>query len=117
MAASDYHIFVYTFESYIYITNGYEKPVASTTKPSAMSVMVEGYKIFVDDAEVSGLMAGDDVTLKITLKNNAKFDTSYKNVATISLVNSMRWSSASAAATRTMFPSSRPVRPRRSSTT
>ena len=77
-----------TFESYIYITNGYEKPVASTTKPSAMSVMVEGYKIFVDDAEVSGLMAGDDVTLKITLKNNAKFDTSYKNVATISLVNS-----------------------------
>ena len=77
-----------TFSSYIYITNGYEKPVASTTKPSAMSVMVEGYKIFVDDAEVSGLMAGDDVTLKITLKNNAKFDTSYKNVATISLVNS-----------------------------
>ena len=33
-------------------------------------------------------MAGDDVTLKITLKNNAKYDTSYKNVATISLVNS-----------------------------
>ena len=72
-----------TFSSYIYITNGYEKPVASTTKPSAMSVMVEGYKIFVDDAEVSGLMAGDDVTLKITLKNNAKFDTSYKNASQV----------------------------------
>ena len=77
-----------TFSSYIYITNGYEKPAASTTKPSAMSVMVEGYKIFVDDTEVSGLMAGDDVVLKVTLKNNAKFDTSYKNVATISLANS-----------------------------
>ena len=106
-----------TFSSYIYITNGYEKPAASTTKPSAMSVMVEGYKIFVDDAEVSGLMAGDDVTLKITLKIMRNSTPPIRTSLRSRWSTPMRWSSASAAATRTTFPSSRPVRPRRSSTT
>lgn len=73
-----------TFTSHIYIVNGYEK---LTTKPSAMSVMVDSYKLLVDNKEVTGLVAGDEVTLKVTLKNNAGYGIAYRNVATISLAN------------------------------
>ncbi len=77
------------FVTYIYISNGYVKPDApKETINTAMSVMVQSYKIFVDGAEVSGLMAGDDATLRLKLINNAKYDTSYKNVASLSLINS-----------------------------
>ena len=74
------------FVTYIYIKNGYVEPEDQVT--TAMSVMVKSYKLLVDDAEVSGLMAGDDATVKLTLINNAMYDTSYKNVASLSLTNS-----------------------------
>jgi len=71
-----------TFESYVYIINGYEAEVET-----AMSVMVTEYQMYVEDTEVSGLMAGDEAVLKVTLKNNAAYDTSYKNIAALSLTN------------------------------
>lgn len=74
------------FSTYVYITNGYVAPIEKAE--TAMSVMVSGYKLFVNGAEVSGLMAGDDATIRLTLINNAKKDTSLKNVATLSLANS-----------------------------
>ncbi len=75
-----------TFTTYVYITNGYVAPVEKVE--TAMSVMVSGYKLYVNGAEVSGLMAGDDATVRLTLINNAKKDTALKNVATLSLANS-----------------------------
>ncbi len=75
-----------TFATYLYITNGYTAPVEKVE--TAMSVMVTGYKLFVNGAEVSGLMAGDDALLRLTLINNAKNDTSLKNVVSLSLANS-----------------------------
>lgn len=71
-----------TFKAYIYIKNGYED--IPTTAPS---LMVTGYKLFVNGAEVSGLMAGDDAVLRLTLTNNAAYDTVYKNVATLTLAD------------------------------
>ena len=44
------------FSTYVYITNGYVAPIEKAE--TAMSVMVSGYKLFVNGAEVSGLMAG-----------------------------------------------------------
>ena len=75
-----------TFSTYVYITSGYVAPIEKAE--TAMSVMVSGYKLFVNGAEVSGLMAGDDATVCLTLINNAKKDTALKNVATLSLANS-----------------------------
>ena len=43
------------FSTYVYITNGYVAPIEKAE--TAMSVMVSGYKLFVNGAEVSGLMA------------------------------------------------------------
>ncbi len=74
------------FSTYIYITNGYE--AAAQGLETAMSVMVSGYRLLVNDAEVSGLMAGDNAVLRLTIVNNAKSDTSLKNIASISLANS-----------------------------
>jgi len=42
----------------------------------------------VDDAPVSGLMAGDDVLLRLKLTNNAAYDTTWKNVATLTIADS-----------------------------
>lgn len=64
--------------TYVYITNGYVAPIEKAE--TAMSVMVSGYKLFVNGAEVSGLMAGDDATIRLTLINNAKKDTSLKTL-------------------------------------
>ncbi len=44
-----------------------------------MSVMVQSYKLYVDDTEVSGLMAGEETELRLTLINNSKYDTAKKN--------------------------------------
>jgi hypothetical protein len=78
-----------TFSTHVYITNGYVPPIPPVEKAeTAMSVMVSGYKLFVNGAEVSGLMAGDDATVRLTLINNAKHDTALKNVATLSLADS-----------------------------
>lgn len=71
-----------TFQAYIYIKNGYEE--IPTTAPS---LMVTGYRLFVNDAEVSGLMAGDNAVLRLSLMNNAAYDTIYKNVATLTLAD------------------------------
>ncbi|MDI9460941.1 MAG: COG1361 S-layer family protein [Saccharofermentanales bacterium] len=78
-----------TFSTNVYITNGYVAPIPPIEKvETAMSVMVSGYRLFVNGAEVSGLMAGDDATLRLMLINNAKHDTALKNVATLSLADS-----------------------------
>lgn len=71
-----------TFQAYIYIKNGYEE--IPTTAPS---VMVTGYKLLVNGAEVSGLMAGDSAVLRLLLTNNAAYDTVYKNVSTLTLAD------------------------------
>ena len=42
------------FSTYVYITNGYVAPIEKAE--TAMSVMVSGYKLFVNGAEGSGLM-------------------------------------------------------------
>ncbi|MEG0895211.1 MAG: hypothetical protein RSE93_05805, partial [Oscillospiraceae bacterium] len=72
-----------TFQVYIYIKNGYED--IPTTAPS---LMVTGYKLFVNETEVSGLMAGDNALLRLTITNNATSDTAWKNVATLTLADS-----------------------------
>ncbi|MGN0720611.1 MAG: COG1361 S-layer family protein [Anaerovoracaceae bacterium] len=72
-----------TFSAYIYIKNGYEE-----TPETAPSLMVTGYKLFVNEAEVSRLTAGDNAVLRLQIKNNAAYDTVYKNVATLTIADS-----------------------------
>ena len=55
---------------------------------SAMSVMVQSYKLYVDDTEVSGLMAGEETELRLTLINNSKFDTAKKVISSLVFTNS-----------------------------
>lgn len=72
-----------TFTANIYIKNGYED--IPTTAPS---LLISSYKLAVNGADVSGLMAGDKVTLTLTIKNNSAYNTAYKNVATLALPES-----------------------------
>lgn len=55
---------------------------------SAMSVMVKEYKLYVDDTEVSGLMAGEETELRLTLVNNSTLDTAKKVIASLVFTNS-----------------------------
>lgn len=55
---------------------------------SAMSVMVQSYKLYVDDTEVSGLMAGEETELRLTLINNSKYDTAKKIISSLVFTNS-----------------------------
>ena len=69
-----------TFTGYIYVKNGY-------TPNTAASLMVEGYELYMDDAQVQNLTAGNDAVLKVTLKNNAAKNAIYKTVATLKLAD------------------------------
>ena len=55
---------------------------------SAMSVMVQSYKLYVDDTEVSGLMAGEETELRLTVINNSKVDTAKKVIGSLVFTNS-----------------------------
>lgn len=55
---------------------------------SAMSVMVKEYKLYVDDTEVSGLMAGEETELRLTLINNSTTSTARKVIANLVFTNS-----------------------------
>lgn len=55
---------------------------------SAMSVMVKEYKLYVDDTEVSGLMAGEETELRLTLINNSTTSTAKKVIANLVFTNS-----------------------------
>lgn len=54
---------------------------------SAMSVMVQSYKLYVDDTEVSGLMAGEETELRLTVINNSKVDTAKKVIGSLVFTN------------------------------
>ena len=55
---------------------------------SAMSVMVKEYKLYVDDTEVSGLMAGEETELRLTLINNSTTSTAKKVISNLVFTNS-----------------------------
>lgn len=55
---------------------------------SAMSVMVKEYKLYVDDTEVSGLMAGEETELRLTLINNSTTSTARKVISNLVFTNS-----------------------------
>lgn len=67
-----------TFNAYVYVKDGYKEQ-------SAPSLMVESYALYVDDQMVETVEAGNEVVLKISLKNNAVKDIIYKTVATLKL--------------------------------
>ena len=69
-----------SFSTQITIIDGYDA--------SAMSVMVQSYKLYVDDTEVSGLMAGEETELRLTLINNSKYDTVKKVISSLVFTNS-----------------------------
>jgi len=69
-----------SFSTQITIIDGYDA--------SAMSVMVQSYKLYVDDTEVSGLMAGEETELRLTLINNSKYDTAKKIISSLVFTNS-----------------------------
>ena len=69
-----------SFSTQITIIDGYDA--------SAMSVMVQRYKLYVDDTEVSGLMAGEETELRLTLINNSKYDTAKKVISSLVFTNS-----------------------------
>ena len=69
-----------SFSTQITIIDGYDA--------SAMSVMVQSYKLYVDDTEVSGLMAGEETELRLTLINNFKYDTAKKVISSLVFTNS-----------------------------
>ena len=68
------------FNAYVYVKDGYKEP-------SAPSLMVESYALYVDGKMVETVEAGNDVVLKISLKNNAVKDVIYKTVATLRLAD------------------------------
>ncbi len=68
-----------SFSTQITIIDGYDA--------SAMSVMVQSYKLYVDDTEVSGLMAGEETELRLTLINNSKYDTAKKVISSLVFTN------------------------------
>ena len=53
-----------------------------------MAVMVKEYKLYVDDTEVSGLMAGEETELRLTVINNSKVDTAKKVIGSLVFTNS-----------------------------
>lgn len=55
---------------------------------SAMSVMMKEYKLYVDDTEVSGLMAGEETELRLTLINNSTTSTAKKVISNLVFTNS-----------------------------
>ena len=59
-----------TFSTQMSVTGGYE--------PTALSVMVQGYELFVDGEAVRGLVAGQEAELRLALVNNSKADTARK---------------------------------------
>ena len=69
-----------TFSTQLTIVNGYE--------PSAMSVMVESYKLYVGGTEVSGLMAGEEADLVLTLVNNSSDSSARKVLVNLVFTNS-----------------------------
>lgn len=69
-----------SFSTQITIIDGYDA--------SAMPVMVQSYKLYVDDTEVSGLMAGEETELRLTLINNSKYDTAKKVISSLVFTNS-----------------------------
>ncbi len=69
-----------SFSTQITIIDGYDA--------SAMSVMVQSYKLYVDNTEVSGLMAGEETELRLTLINNSKYDTAKKVISSLVFTNS-----------------------------
>ena len=68
------------FSTQITIIDGYDA--------SAMAVMVQSYKLYVDDTEVSGLMAGEETELRLTVINNSKVDTAKKVIGSLVFTNS-----------------------------
>lgn len=68
-----------TFSTQITIIDGYDA--------SAMAVMVKEYKLYVDDTEVSGLMAGEETELRLTVINNSKVDTAKKVIGSLVFTN------------------------------
>ncbi|MEM1483586.1 hypothetical protein V6615_01785 [Oscillospiraceae bacterium PP1C4] len=71
------------FYAYIYIKDGYKE-----FQPTAPSLMVRNYSLWVNDTEVKFLNAGEDAILKVQLINNAQSDTVYKNVAALTFADS-----------------------------
>ena len=69
-----------SFSTQITIIDGYDA--------SAMAVMVKEYKLYVDDTEVSGLMAGEETELRLTGINNSKVDTAKKVIGSLVFTNS-----------------------------
>ena len=68
-----------SFSTQITIIDGYDA--------SAMAVMVQSYKLYVDDTEVSGLMAGEETELRLTVINNSKVDTAKKVIGSLVFTN------------------------------
>lgn len=68
-----------SFSTQITIIDGYDA--------SAMAVMVKEYKLYVDDTEVSGLMAGEETELRLTVINNSKVDTAKKVIGSLVFTN------------------------------
>ena len=68
-----------TFSTQLTIIDGYDA--------SAMAVMVKEYKLYVDDTEVSGLMAGEETELRLTVINNSKVDTAKKVIGSLVFTN------------------------------
>lgn len=69
-----------SFSTQITIIDGYDA--------SAMAVMVKEYKLYVDNTEVSGLMAGEETELRLTVINNSKVDTAKKVIGSLVFTNS-----------------------------
>lgn len=68
-----------TFSTQFTVSDGYDA--------SAMSVMVKKYQLYVDGTEVSGLMAGEETELWLTLVNNSRTDTAKKVVSNLVFTN------------------------------
>ena len=69
-----------TFSTQLTIVGGYE--------PSSISVMVQSYKLFVSGTEVSGLTAGEEGDLILTIVNNSGSDRAGKVMANLVFANS-----------------------------
>ncbi|MBR2555505.1 MAG: hypothetical protein IKE94_11645 [Aeriscardovia sp.] len=70
------------------IVNGYVEPVTQKDTPTAMSVMVESYKLYIKGVEVSGLMAGEEAELVLIIRNNSTTDTANKILTNLNFTNS-----------------------------
>ncbi|MCR4722402.1 MAG: hypothetical protein K5629_01330 [Eubacteriales bacterium] len=71
-----------SFSTQITVVNGYEKDI------SAMSVMVLSYRLMVKGVETSGLVAGEEAELVLTVKNNSSSDTAKKVLINLNFANS-----------------------------